>query len=399
MLANELFTPEDNEYIISCRRTLHKWPEGGFDLPRTLAFVKGELESLGIPYSEEYGLSSLVGFVNRTSGGEGKAFTIAIRADMDALPVNEKTGFEFSSQREGYMHACGHDAHTAILLGVARILKRIESSLKCSVKLLFQASEESAFDKRSGALLMCQDNVLSDVDVVLGLHVDNNVPSGSIGIHDGPCSSASNPIEIKFFGKAAHATKPEAGADALAMAVKFINDYQYVLTRVVSPTELVASSICSLHTGGDNFNVISDFADIKMTLRTFKDQTNDLIESHIRRIAENAASELGGTAEVHAGVNYPAGYNDDHVTALLKASMAKVVGQANVVDSGLEMSSEDFSFFSRLKPAAYMRLGTGNAEKGCTQALHANDFAIDEDALSNGAKAFVQFVLDYQGGF
>lgn len=394
MLANDIFTEDDQNYIIQCRRILHQWPEGGFDLPKTLAFVKGQLDLLGIPSTEEYGLSSLVGFINPGKG----AITMAIRADMDALPVNEKTGYDFASQREGFMHACGHDAHTAILLGCAKVLKRLESQLTCSVKLIFQASEESAFDKRSGAKLMCDDGVLDDVCVVLGLHVDNNVPVGCIGIHEGPCSSNSNPINVQFFGKSAHATKPEAGCDALAMAVKFINDYQYVLTRLVSPSEPVASSVCSLHTGSDNYNVISDYADIKMTLRTFSDQANDLIEGQIRRLADNAASEMGGTAKVSACINYPAGYNDSKVTELLKSSMAKVVGKDHIVDSGLEMSSEDFSFFSRLRPGAYMRLGTGNPDKLCTQALHANDFRIDEDGFANGAKAFIQFVLDNQGG-
>ena len=400
MLAKEIFTKEDEQYIIDIRRTLHRWPEGGFDTPKTLELVCNKLSEAGIEYTDKYGLASIVGYINKDlKGPDGKrAFTIAIRADMDALPVTEKTGLEYCSVREGFMHACGHDAHTAMLLGTGKVLKRLEKQLSCRVKLIFQACEESAFDKRSGAKMMCEDGVLDDVDVVLGQHVDNNVPCGKIGMHPGPACSNSNPITIEFFGKSSHATKPDCGIDALAMAVKFINDYQYVLTRRVSPTEPVASSVCSLHTSSDNFNVTSDYAVIKMTLRTFSDEANDLIEGQIRMLADNAAKEMGGSAKVNACINYPAGFNDDKVFNLLKASQAKVVGEENCVDSGLEMSSEDFAFYSRIKPAAFVRLGTGNTAKGCTQALHANDFCIDEDSFAIGSKAMLQFVFDYQNG-
>ena len=400
MLANTVFTKEDEEFIIESRRTIHRWPEGGFDLPRTLEFVKKNLSSFGVPYSEDYGISSIVGYINGDLAAKDgkKPFTIAVRADMDALPVKEATGLEFASEREGYMHACGHDGHTAMLLGLAKVLKRIEKDLSCRVKLLFQASEESAFDKRSGAKLMCDDGVLDDVDVVLGCHVDPHYDTGILGIHVGACSSNSNPITVEFFGRSSHATHPEGGADALAMAVRFINDYQYVLTRQVNPAEVVASSVCSLHTSSDNFNVVSDYAVIKMTLRTFSDQTNDFIEGKIRAIADNTASQMGGTAKVDARINYPAMFNDAKVCASMHKSHAKVVGEENAVEAELDITSEDFSYFSRIKPACYFRLGIRNARKGSGQALHANDFMLDEDALAIGAKAFIQFVLDNQNG-
>ncbi|MBQ2050557.1 MAG: amidohydrolase [Spirochaetales bacterium] len=395
MLANDIFTDEDKAFIIDCRRTLHRWPEGGFDLPRTVAFVESRLDLMGVDHSDSYGISSVVGYINYGLSTEGgHPYTVAIRADMDALPVTEKTGLAFASEREGYMHACGHDGHTAVLLGVARVLKRIENRLNCRVKLIFQASEESAFDKRSGAKLMCEDGVLDDVDVIVGCHVDNKYPCGVLGIHPGPCSSNSNPITVEFFGKSSHATHPEEGADALAMAVRFINDYQYLLTRHVAPDEVVASSICSLHTGNDSYNVIADYARIKMTLRTFSDETNDRIESHIRSLASSCAEQFGGSARVDAGINYPANYNDDAVCAMMHSAHSKVVGEENAIVAVLDITSEDYSYFARIRPSCYFRLGTRNEQRGCTQELHSNDFMIDEDALAIGCKAFVQFVLD-----
>ena len=403
-LANDLFTEEDNAFMLECRQTIHRWPEGGFDLPRTVAFVESQLDSMGIEHTGKYGISGVVGYINYgatcSSAGvsdTGHPYTVAIRADMDALPVTEKTGLPFSSERPGIMHACGHDAHTAVLLGVARVLKRNEDKLACRVKLIFQASEESAFDKRSGAKLMCDDGVLDDVDVIVGCHVDNNYPAGVLGIHPGPCSSNSNPITVEFFGRSSHATHPEQGCDALAMAVRFVNDYQYALTRQVDPSEVVASSVCSLRTDNDSFNIIADHAVVKMTLRTFSDETNDRIENLIRSIAQSSATQLGGSCKVDAGINYPFNYNDPAVCAAMHASHAKVVGEENAITAGLDITSEDFSFYSKIRPSCYFRLGTRNEARGCTQALHANDFRIDDAALAVGCKAFVQFVLDCNG--
>lgn len=395
MLANKIFQEEDNAFMIECRRAIHRWPEGGFDLPKTVEFVKAKLDSLGVSYSEEYGISSVVGFINYDRIPDfPKPMTIAIRADMDALPITENTGLPFASEREGFMHGCGHDAHTAILLGVAKVLKRIEGQLRCRVKLLFQASEETAIDKRSGAKFMCEDGVMDDVDIIVGGHVDNTYDVGTLAIRPGVCHSNSNTITVEFFGRASHATHPEQGADALAMAVRFINDYQYVLTRQVNPGEIVASSVCSLHTGGDSYNIVSDYAKIKMTLRTFSVETNDRIEALIRSIADSSAKQLGGTAKVDAGLNYPANCNDPRICELMRIAFAEVVGEENVREAEVSVGSEDFAFFAKLKPSCFFKLGTRNEKKGCTQILHSTDFMIDEDALEIGCKAFVQFVLD-----
>ncbi len=390
--ANVLFTEEDAKYIIDCRRTLHRWPEGGFELPKTVSFVEEQLDSMGIEHTDKYGLSSVVAFINYKK--EGKLPVVAIRADMDALPVVEKTGLPFASEREGYMHACGHDGHTAMLLGVARVLKRIEGTLKCRVKLLFQASEESSFDKRSGAKLMCDDGVLDDVDMVVACHVDNNIDVGVLGIHKGPCTTNSNPITLEFFGRSSHATRPEEASDALAMAVLFIDEYNKGLEALVKPGEVVFSAVCALHTGGDSYNVISDYARIKMTLRTYNDEVNDRIENHIRALANSCSKKFGGSVKVDAGINYPATINDPKTCDLVHKAQVKVVGEKNAIEVGYDRISEDFSFYSRIRSSCFFKLGTRNEKKRCIQALHSNDFLIDENALSIGCKTFVQFVLD-----
>ena len=196
MLAKDYFQTDDSDYIIGIRRELHMHPEIGFELPNTVALVKRELEKMGIEYTEKYGRSSIVATINDSC----ELFTIGIRADMDALPIEETNDIPYKSLNDGKMHACGHDAHTAMLLGTARALKRAEEKLSCRVKLIFLACEEGTV-ACSGAELMVADGVMDDIDIIIGLHVENWLDSGCIGVCPGPSMAASNPIDIEFFGE------------------------------------------------------------------------------------------------------------------------------------------------------------------------------------------------------
>ncbi len=212
----------DKDYIINLRRELHEYPEVGFELPRTLALVRRELERIGVEYSEEYGESSIVATINP----EKKKFTIGIRADMDALPINEKNDIPYKSKIEGKMHACGHDAHTAMLLGTAKALFDMRERIDCRVKLLFQPSEEGI---RSGAEEMVSHGVMDDIDVIVGMHVENWLESGNVGVCKGASMASSRNIKLEFFGRTAHATLPQTGHDALAAAVSAYNGIQTML--------------------------------------------------------------------------------------------------------------------------------------------------------------------------
>ena len=380
----------DKEYILRIRRELHRFPEVAFDLPKTLALIRRELEAMGIPYTERYGKSSIVAFINPDCTG----FSIGFRADTDALPMTEKTGLPFASEHPGKMHACGHDAHSAMLLGTAKALKALESKLTCKVVLIFQACEEGEF---SGAKLMVEDGVLDLVDVIVGMHVENWLESGTVGICPGVAMAASHPMRIEFFGKAAHATLPHTGADALAMAVETYNGINAMKATQMNPFEKYVCSVGLLR-AGTTVNVIADYAEMTVSLRTYETKTESFIVENIRALAENAAKRRGGTMVLHENAKALPLVNDPVISKKVLSSAASVVGQENVVTMPVKLSSEDFSFYVSKKPGAFLRLGTRNEAKGCVTLPHNNDFLLDEDALELGSKVFVQFVLDYMNG-
>ena len=380
----------DKEYILALRHEIHEYPELEFDLPRTLAVVRRELDDLGIPYTEQYGRSSIVGYLNP----DCKAFTIGIRADMDALPLTEKTDLPYASKIPGAMHACGHDAHTAMLLGTAKALKALEKDLKCRVLLVFQACEEGS---DSGAREMVKDGLMDEIDLIIGMHIENWLEAGTVGVGEGACMAASHPIHIEFFGKTAHASLPQSGANALAMAV---NTYPGIQTMLATRIDPFAKYICCVGqlTAGHTDNVIPDYAQMKISLRSYDTALESFIVENIRAIAENAAKVQGGTVKFHHETKALPVINHPVVRQAVLESAAKVVGERNIAPMPIKMSSEDFSFFVDKKPGAFIRLGTRNAAKGCVTLPHNNDFLLDEDALPIGSQVCVQFVLDHMGG-
>lgn len=381
----------DREYILSLRHELHRHPELAFDLPVTLALVRRELDRLGIPYTEQYGQSSITAFLNP----ECKGFSIALRADMDALPLTEKTGLPFASERPGVMHACGHDAHTAMLLGTAKALKAVEKELKCRVVLLFQACEEGEL---SGARRMVEDGVAELFDVVVGMHVENWLEHGTVGICPGVSMAASHPLHIEFFGKTAHATLPQSGVNALAMAVETYEGIDRFLATRMNPFDQYVCSVGMLEAGKTD-NVIPDYAHMKISLRTFDKKVEAFIVDNIRSIARYAAESRGGTMAFHEEAKALPVVNHPAVTRRVLDSAARVLGQDKVVTMPVKLSSEDFSFFADARPGAFLRLGTRNEAKGCVTLPHNNDFLLDEDALELGSRVCVRFVLDNMGGF
>ena len=376
----------DQDYVVAIRREIHEYPEIGFDCPKTLAVVRRELDSMGIPYTESLGQSAIVAALSPNKAH----YTIGIRADMDALPLQEKTDLPYSSKIDGQMHACGHDAHTAMLLGTAKALKTVEDTLDCRVLLVFQPYEEGT----QGAKALVADGLMDHIDVIIGLHVENWLESGTIGVCPGESMAASTPITVEFFGRTAHATLPHTGKDALAMAVSAYNNIQLMLAREMDPFKKWVCSVGQL-TAGTTHNVISDHAMMKLSLRTYEVELNNYIERRIEQICAQAAESFGGTYTYKGGMSaYPL-YNDPDLSKEVLASAAKVVGEDNIVTMPPKMSSEDFSWYLTKKPGVFIRLGTRNEEKGCVTLPHNNDFLIDEDAFHLGCKTCVQFVFDH----
>ncbi len=380
----------DKEYIVSLRHEIHEYPEIGFDLPKTIAVVKRELDKLGIEYTEKYGESSVVATINP----EKSHFTIGIRADMDALLIQEKTDLPFKSKIDGQMHACGHDAHTAMLLGTAKALKAMEDKIACRVMLVFQPSEEGI---RSGAEELVNGGVMDEIDVIIGVHIENWLPSGSVGVCSGSSMASSRNFRLDFYGATAHATLPHSGVDALAAAVRTYNNIQYMTGREINPFSKYVCSVGKL-SGGTSQNIIADHAYMLGTIRTFDMELDAFLIRRIEEIAKNAANEVGAKAVLDTSLQAFVVYNNPYISELVLDSAKKIVGEDNIVKMPEKLSSEDFSQYLTKKPGVFIRLGTRNEEKGCTTLPHNNDFMIDEDAFVSGSDTCVQFVLDNMNG-
>ena len=378
----------DKDYILDIRHRLHEYPEIGFELPKTIALVKQELEKLGIEYTESYGRSSVVATINP----QKDHFTIGIRADMDALLIEEKTDLSFKSKIKGQMHACGHDAHTAMLLGTAKALKQMEDKLACRVMLVFQPSEEGI---QSGAEVLVKGGLMDEIDIIIGVHIENWLESGKIGVCAGSSMASSRSFRLDFYGRSAHATLPQSGADALAAAVRTYNNIQYMLSREINPFSKYVCSIGKLE-GGTSQNIIADHSYMLGTIRTFDMELDTYLINRIQQIAQNAATEIGAEAVLDTSLKAYVVYNNPYLSQLVLASAEKV--SAGIQTMPEKLSSEDFSQYLTKKPGVFLRLGTRNAEKNCTTLPHNNDFMIDEDAFPIGTDTCVQFVLDNMHG-
>ena len=378
----------DKDYILNLRHEIHEYPEIGFDLPKTISVVKREFDKLGIGYTEKYGESSVVATINPHKSH----FTIGIRADMDALLIEEKTDLPFKSKIKGQMHACGHDAHTAMLLGTAKALKEMEDKIACRVMLVFQPSEEGI---RSGAEELVKGGLMDEIDIIIGLHIENWLESGKIGVCAGSSMASSRNFRLNFKGRTAHATLPQTGADALAAAVRTYNNIQYMLGREINPFSNYVCSIGKL-CGGTSQNIIADSAYMLGTIRTFDMELDSFIIKRIEEIAKSTASETGVEAELDTSLKAFVVYNNPHLSNLVLESAKKV--SLGIQKMPKKLSSEDFSQYLTKKPGVFIRLGTRNEKKGYVTLPHNNDFLIDEDAFPIGTDTCVQFVLDNMNG-
>ena len=382
MTALDLITNEDLAYAVSIRREIHRHPELGFDLPNTVSIVKRELTKIGVHCFEDYAPCSVCGYIGR---GEK---TLAIRADMDALPIEEKTRLSFASQIPGKMHACGHDAHTAILLAVARILKRNEEKLPVRVKLLFEPSEECEI---SGAKAMLDNGAMDDVDAVIATHCDNSLQCGQIGYCPGDYMAACDPITLTFFGKTAHATMPENGIDAIAMASEAISGMREIVA-VQAKDKPHIFSVGYFH-GGTAHNVIADECTVKISFRYYDLEMARAIRADCLACCEAVAAHFGGRFEADWRMSAPAVHNDEVLIAAFVESVQKIFPE-DLVQLSARKSTEDFAWFLSQKPGFLFRFGSGNPEKGNCTAAHCNDFLLEENGMFSAIAAFVQCALD-----
>ena len=371
-------------YVVKTRRKLHQIPEIGFELDKTLELIKSELSSMGVPYCEDFGKSSLVA----TLGGGGR--TVGIRADIDALPIGEESGEEFSSLNAGKMHACGHDAHVAMALDAIRRLKDIEDTLPCRVRVIFQAAEEYS---TSGAKLMAEDGVMDGIDEIIAIHVDPSYDSGTVALSFGAQNAVSCGFKLKFYGKSAHVAVLDTGVDAIKMAMSAYGDIQLALKRQLPEGERVIFNAGAIH-GGVTNNVVCEECELFCTVRAQSDEICDTVVGIIKQVISDTANAFGGKSEYIPVKYYPVVYNDKRITEKAKTALKKRLADDKIKSKKRDMIGEDFAYFANLKPACMIRLGVKNEALGISAPLHSPKFRIDELALEIGSDFFFDYVIN-----
>jgi amidohydrolase len=378
--------------VIADRRWLHENPELGFQEYKTAEFVRQRLETLGVEDIQTgIAVTGVTGLIRGT--GEGPGRNVLVRADMDALPLQEENDVDYKSQTDGAMHACGHDAHTAILLGVARLLTERRDQFAGTVKVLFQPSEEQGV---GGATLMIQEGVLNDppIDAVFGLHMAAGNPTGQVLVGSGPIMAAADSYKIQIKGKGGHAARPHIAIDPVLIGMHIGVALQSIVSRNADPMDALVISNCIFQAGTAG-NIIPDTAYMEGTVRTFTPEMRDLAEERLTEIATGIASTMGGVAEVTYDRGYPATVNDPAMAELVRRSAIEVLGEENVKERPPAMGAEDFSYFLLERPGAFFNVGSRNEERGIVWGHHHPKFDVDEDSLGVGMAAMTATVLNY----
>ena len=370
------------EYLIKTRRYLHANPETGFNCINTSNFIREELLGMGITDIKQAGKHSLVASIK--NGGNR---TIGLRADFDALNIQEETNLDFASNNEGIMHACGHDAHTAILLTTAKYLSENLSEWEGTVKLIFQEAEEGP--DPGGAYYIVESGLVNDVDEFFALHVSPGFSTGELAINYGDALAAADIISVTFKGIGTHAAYPHLGIDPLVMQADLIMKLQTIVSRKVNPFDTAVVTIGEVK-GGTTFNIIPETVNLKGTVRTFKNEVRDLIEKELKTLAESVANSYGGEFEF----NYVRGYDP---TVNTKTSVDKVIQAGSDVFDKVtilqeaSMGAEDFSRYINLKQGAIAWLGVKHSDKENFN-IHNSKFNLNEDALIKGVNLFINII-------
>lgn len=371
------------EKVIEWRNHIHQNPELSFEEVNTSQYVADILTSFGNIEIKRPTKTSVIGILKGANPGR----TVAFRADMDALLVKEATGLPFASKVENVSHACGHDAHTAMLLGTAATLSKMKDDINGTVYFVFQHAEETP---PGGAMDIIETEILNEVEAFFGMHVLPNFPAGHIGIlPDHAASTSSDLFELTIHGKGSHGSMPHLGIDPIVIGAEIVSALQTIVSRNVTPGELTVISVGKFQSG-EVSNVIADRAELAATIRTTSTATRELVEERIRTIIGKIVESHGATYELDYIKSYPAIMNDPELNEFAKRSAATILGEEKIFDAPMMTASEDFSYYKQIAPVSFLTLGVGDGP-----ANHNPGFNLDESSMKNGVKAQVQILLDY----
>lgn len=375
---------------IEVRRHLHQYPELSFQEKETSAYLTAQLEAMGCAVQTGvggYGLKVVIG------GKPGR--TVALRGDMDALPIQEETGLPYASSHPGVMHACGHDVHTATLLATASALKQVEADLSGQVVLLFQPGEEV---NPGGASLMIRDGALQNpmVDAIFGLHVSTGETVGSMGFCAGPVNAAPDEFDVTIIGRGGHGAAPHLAVDPVMIAAQVLTLLQQIVARNVSPFERAVITVGSIH-GGTARNVIPDEVTFKGTVRTASAAVRDLMEERIGQLVRGVCEAGGATYKLHYDRGYPVLVNDQEATALAREAAEAVLGPDNLLTTTPTMGGEDFAYFAEQVPGSFARLGASAPGAVNPAGVHTSRLVIDEECMAVGVAYYLSVVQRFLG--
>jgi amidohydrolase len=372
--------------IIALRRELHQHPELAFQETGTASRIRSFLEGQGLELRTGVGGTGVVAGTPRRTGR-----TVLLRVDMDGLPIEEESETPYASRVKGRMHACGHDGHVAMGAGAARILA--QRDIPGTVKVLFQPAEEG----EGGAQAVIADGVLEGVDRVLGVHLWNELPVGTLGVKAGPLMAAVDRLKIVVRGRGGHGGQPQRAADPVVAAAHVVTALQTIVAREVSPLEPAVLTIGSIH-GGEAFNVIPDQVTLTGTLRSFDPELRRSLPERIGGIAGGIAEGLGCRAEVEVRAGNPAVVNDPQVAELARRAAVRVVGEERVVSPQPTMGGEDMAVYFERVPGCFVFVGSANPERGLAEPHHSPRFDFDEEALAIGCAFLVEAAVEALGG-
>jgi amidohydrolase len=379
--------------LISTRRDLHQHPELGFRETRTAGIVADRLRALKFDdVRTGIGGTGVMGILR--GGKPGKV--VAIRADMDALPIQEAISPEYKSLVPNVNHSCGHDGHTSILLGVADVLSRMRADIPGTVMLLFQPAEEGDPDGgKTGALRVLEAKAFADPtpDAIFGLHLDPQIPVGQIGVRSGPAMASASRFTLKVIGKKTHGAMPHTGIDPIPIAAQIVQAFQTIPSRQIDAQQPTVLTIGSVN-GGNRYNVVADSVEMQGTVRTFSPDGPEIVKTKMEAILKGVTSSYGASYELNYFTNAPVTFNDPALASASTSAIKAVFGE-KVFTPPLQMVSEDFSYYQQQIPGFYFFVGVKNEAKGITAMWHTEFYEMDEAALPVGVRALANAALDF----